>query len=124
MNGMPRRAVISFSCPALSSANCSDSITHGPAIRKNGRSSPTSKPQSFIVRSRHPASRDTRTSCSLNGDLRFLYLRPFASRPRREDVAAEQRVTVARARGKLRMELHADEPWMGREFDDLDQAAG
>ena len=42
--------VISFSRPAVSIAICSDSITHGPAIRKSGRSSPTSKPASFTRR--------------------------------------------------------------------------
>src|SRR5690606_426803 len=39
---------ISFSWPATSSCNCSLSTTQGPAIRKNGWSSPTSNPQSFI----------------------------------------------------------------------------
>jgi len=41
--------VISLSRPADSSASVSDSITHGPAMRKNGRSSPTSNPHSFIA---------------------------------------------------------------------------
>ena len=48
MNGMPSAAVISFSVPATSICNCSDSTTQGPAIRKKGWSSPTSKPHSFM----------------------------------------------------------------------------
>ena len=46
MNGMPRRAVISFTVSATSSMSASLSITQGPAIRKNGRSSPTAWPAS------------------------------------------------------------------------------
>ena len=34
--------------PAVSNASCRDSTTQGPAIRNSGRSSPASKPQSFI----------------------------------------------------------------------------
>src|SRR3954453_19508163 len=48
MNGMPSSAVISLSFPATSICSCSLSTTHGPAMRKNGLSRPTSKPQSFI----------------------------------------------------------------------------
>ena len=48
MNGMPSSAVISFSFPATSICSCSLSTTQGPAMRKNGLSSPASKPHSFI----------------------------------------------------------------------------
>ncbi len=48
MKLMPRRDVISFSWPATSSCSCSDSITHGPAIRNSGWSRPTSNPHSFM----------------------------------------------------------------------------
>ena len=44
MNGMPSARVISFSRPATSWQSASLSTTQGPAIRKNGRSRPTSKP--------------------------------------------------------------------------------
>ena len=48
MNGMPSAPQSSFSRPATSSCSCRDSTTQGPAIRNNGRSRPTSKPQSFM----------------------------------------------------------------------------
>ena len=47
MKWMPSAAHISFNRPATSICNCSDSITHGPAMRKKGRSRPMSKWQSF-----------------------------------------------------------------------------
>ncbi len=50
MNGMPVPAQISLSLPATSTLRSRDSTTQGPAIRKSGRSSPTSKPHSFIER--------------------------------------------------------------------------
>src|SRR6187399_1947352 len=43
MNGTLRRVVMSLSLPAISCVNVSPSITHGPAMRKNGRSMPTWK---------------------------------------------------------------------------------
>ena len=45
---MPSSSVISFMAEAMSTAICSPSSTQGPAIKKNGRSSPMSKPQSFM----------------------------------------------------------------------------
>src|SRR3954469_5918866 len=48
MKGMPSADVISFSWPATSICNCSDSTTQGPEMRKKGWSSPTSKPHNFI----------------------------------------------------------------------------
>ena len=50
MNGMPSAEVISFSVPAVSICNCSDSTTQGPAMRKKGWCSPMSNPQSFTPR--------------------------------------------------------------------------
>ena len=48
MYGILRRAVISLSRPAISWVSAGLSMTHGPAIRKNGRWPPTSCPASFI----------------------------------------------------------------------------
>ena len=48
MNGMLKAAQISFSCPATSICSCSDSTTHGPAMRNRGRFSPTSNPHRFM----------------------------------------------------------------------------
>ncbi len=45
---MPSAPVISFSVPAVSIASWRDSMTQVPAMRKNGWSRPTSKPQSFM----------------------------------------------------------------------------
>ena len=49
MNGMRSDAQIALSSPATSICSCRDSTTHGPAMRNNGWSSPTAKPQRFIV---------------------------------------------------------------------------
>src|SRR5579885_3016141 len=64
---MPSLLVISFSVPAVSSCNVSDSTTQGPAIRKNGRPRPTSKPHNFTSTLRpHPgARRDPFWSCKI-----------------------------------------------------------
>src|SRR5690242_10270776 len=82
MKGMPRQSVISFSVPAVSSCNCGDSITQGPAIRKNGRSRPTSKPHRFIPIL--PFDRHSGQSCFHGGRTArgrmFLPLRSYASR--------------------------------------------
>ncbi len=48
MNGMPSAAVMSRKRPATSMTSVSLSMTHGPAIKKNGRSGPTSKAPSFM----------------------------------------------------------------------------
>ena len=61
MNGMPSAAVISRSRPATSMTSDSLSMTQGPAIKKNGRSGPTSKDASFMQsRARAAKPRDTR----------------------------------------------------------------
>ena len=65
MNGMPSSPVISFRRPAVSIAIWRDSITHGPAIRNNGRSSPASKPHSFTRRPCVPSARASATRCLL-----------------------------------------------------------
>src|SRR5207342_1983242 len=74
MKGMPSLPVISLSWPATSSCSCIDSITQGPAIRKNGLSRPTSKSQSFICipPCRSDASRDL-SAIGENRDLRRSY---------------------------------------------------
>jgi hypothetical protein len=43
MKGTPSRVVMSLSLPAISWVNVSPSITHGPAMRKNGWSIPAWK---------------------------------------------------------------------------------
>ena len=49
MKLIPSSPVISFSVAAVSTCNCSDSTTQGPAIRKNGWSRPTLKPHSSML---------------------------------------------------------------------------
>src|SRR3954471_3499365 len=97
MKGMPSEEVISFSCPATSICNCSDSTTHGPAIRKNGLCRPMSYPQSFMGL-RHHLQR--RLGCFA---LRLLL-------HRRRDIRVEERVAVPRRRFEFGVELHAHEP--------------
>src|SRR5580765_6726876 len=115
MTGMPSAELISFSWPATSICNCSDSITHGPAIRKNGRVMPTSKPQSFI------GAPSARGSCRDLLDRLGLAARLMIQR--RLDEAGEQRVAVPGRALELGVELHADEPWvlLFRQLDDLGQ---
>ncbi len=103
MKGMPSAPVISFSRPATSSTSASLSMTQGPAIRKNGRSGPTSTEANFM-RWRGPGCRAAR----------------YARAAR--DEAREQRVAVARRRGELGMKLAGDEPGMRAQFDELHQA--
>ena len=50
MNGTSSPAQISFRIPAVSIASCRDSMAQGPAIRKNGLSSPISKPATLMLR--------------------------------------------------------------------------
>src|SRR6185436_7216087 len=94
MNGTPSCPAISLSLPATSICSCSDSTTHGPAMRNRGRSIPTSNPQSFMS----PRSgRDF--FCAL--DL---------VRERGVNERLEERVTAPRRRLELEVELDADEP--------------
>src|SRR5262245_17473990 len=104
---MPSEAVISFSRPATSIWSCSDSTTHGPEMRKKGRSSPTSNPQSFMLP-------PTGNSPSCRHGL-------SAARPalglvlqRRLDVRLEERVAAPRRGLELGVELHAHEPRVHR----------
>src|SRR5262245_60530317 len=113
MNGTPSATVISFKRPATSICNCSDSTTHGPAIRNSGLSRPTSNPHSFIA--------EEFLSCR-----RLLLLAALARGlvlQRRLHVADEQRMAVPRCALELGVELHADEPRMRhlRQLDDLGQ---
>src|SRR6188768_4042658 len=105
MNGTPSCPAISLSLPATSICSCSDSTTHGPAMRNRGRSSPTSNPQSFM-----PA----RSSGDLFGALGLV-------RERGADERLEKRMTAPRRRLELRVELDADEPRVHalRQLDDL-----
>src|SRR4249919_610790 len=61
MKGTPNRAQISFSLPATSICNCSDSTTHGPAIRNRGRSNPASNPHKSIGQDRSGDELGTRS---------------------------------------------------------------
>src|SRR3954452_19070233 len=114
MNGTDKVAQTSLSLPATSICNCSDSTTHGPAIRNRGRLSPTSKPQSFTTGSgdelrwgTHPLGSYVAVAlqgCAHEGD--------------------EQRVTAPRIGGELRMELATEEPGVVGELDGLAQVPG
>ena len=96
MNGTPSAAVISFSVPATSICSCSDSTTHGPAIRNRGCSSPASKPQSFM-----------RTALAV---CRPRLAGARLVRERGADERLEERMAAPRRRLELGVELDADEP--------------
>src|SRR4051812_44784255 len=115
MNGMPRAAVISRNRPATSNCNASDSTTHGPAIRKNGRSRPISKPQSFMS-CLGPAV-DGRSCRHLLAALGLVLQRGV-------DERLEERMAAPRRRLELGMELHAEDPrvHVARQLDALGQA--
>ena len=95
MKGMPSAAVISFRRPATSITRASLSMTQGPAIKKNGRSCPTSKDASFM------RSAVARPGCSA-----ARYSRAARTKP------VNKRMPVARRRGEFRMKLTGHEPGM------------
>jgi len=105
MKGMPRLDVISFRVPAVSICNCSDSITQGPAMRKKGRFSPTSKPHSFM------SGRHFQTFAGALVVQRGL------------DEGVEQRVSIPRRGLEFGVKLHTHEPGVDglRQFDDFGQ---
>src|SRR5690606_12161154 len=126
MKGMDSAAVISLSCPAVSNAIWRDSITQGPAIRKNGCSSPTSKPHScmnmllvlhFPERHRQtmPLLAKRAALLSIASGLLVLGL-GFESCL---DVTDEQRMSITRCRSELRVELHTHKPWMVRQLQEF-----
>src|SRR5438105_126620 len=105
--GMPSSEVMRLSSPATSICNCSDSTTQGPAMRKNGRSSPTSKPHSFMTflcglcglcvsafQSRGGAADDFQPR--LRNPLLVLFQRGL-------DERREERMAVARRGGEFRV---------------------
>src|ERR1700686_411252 len=113
MNGTFSRAQISFRRPATSICNCSDSTTHGPAMRNSGRCNPTSKPQRFMrsgdeLRARSPRIGD-RDSPALEC---------------RVDECDKQRMAAAWIGSEFGMELAAEEPGMAGELDHLAQISG
>src|SRR5450432_3236170 len=117
MNGTPSPAHISFNLPATSICNCSDSTTHGPAIRNRGLSSPASNPHRFMVKVR------------LSGDE--LRARPHrittdsaVPLERGVDVGDEQWMAAARIRRELGVELTAEKPRMVTQLDHFAQVAG
>ena len=90
MNGMPSAEVISFSCPATSICSCSDSTTHGPAIRKNGLSQ--ADVETAQLHAASPVEADRRAAALAVPLVRLrLVLRSAALMKR-----VEQRVTVPR----------------------------
>src|SRR5690348_1803295 len=132
MKLMPSLPVISFKRPAASSCSCSDSTTHGPAIRKNGRSSPTSNPQRFmqVPSYRHSgqgmAGTQTQGREKLSSRCFLRELRRIAHSlvlARGAHEAVEQRMAIARRGREFRMELARQEPrmFLPGQLDDLDQ---
>src|SRR5690606_8078813 len=114
MKWIPSAPVISFSWPATSSCSCSLSTTHGPAIRKNGWSRPTSKPHSCISTPSLPWWSASRR--------RFLQeLAAGLALARGADEADEQRMAAARGREELGMGLARDEPGVVRQLDHFHQ---
>src|SRR5664279_4915151 len=110
MNGTLSCAQISFSCPATSICNCSDSTTHGPAMRNRGRCNPTSKPQSFIGSGDELRARPHRIA---DRDAPALDCRI--------DESNEQRVAAARIRREFGVELATETPGMVGKLDHFAQ---
>src|ERR1019366_3910419 len=110
MNGTSRRPQISFRRPATSICNCSDSTTHGPAMRNRGRCNPTSKPQRFM-----------RSGDELRPRPHRIADRSALALECRIDERDEQRMAAARIRGEFGMELAAKEPGMAGKLDHFAQ---
>src|SRR5215469_8769127 len=104
MKGTRNRAVISLRRPAISCVSAGLSITHGPAMRRNGWSAPTSCPAIFMVAG---DARYERPQPS--GACRLRQLRR-ALCARGTDEAGEQRVPVTRGGGELGVKLGRHEP--------------
>src|SRR6266496_5152505 len=119
MKGIRRATQTSFSCPATSICSCSDSTTHGPAMRKSGASRAASKPHSFIQR----AASDRRDQ--LGDGVRGAVSLPLKLvRERGTDEADEERMAAPRIRREFRVELAAEEPRVLRQLDHFAQIAG
>src|SRR5665213_4387594 len=116
MNGTSSAAQISFSVPAVSSCNCIDSTTQGPAIRNSGRSRPTSNPHSFIGGSnRRDELADHR------GGVRRACAACVECGANETD---EQRMPAARIGREFGVELAAEEPAVTGYLDHFAQVAG
>src|SRR6266851_4231255 len=113
MNGTFSRAQISLSWPATSICNCSDSTTHGPAMRNRGRCNPTSKPQRFM-----------RSGDELRSRPHRIADRDSPALESRIDESDKQRMAAAWIRSEFGMELAAEEPGMAGELDHLAQISG
>src|ERR1700682_3285341 len=113
MNGTFSRAQISFRRPATSICNCSDSTTHGPAMRNRGRCNPTSKPQRFMESGDELRARPHR-----------IAERDSPALECRMGEGEEQRMGATRIRGEFLVELAAQRSGMVRKFDDLAQISG
>src|SRR5580692_5345081 len=107
MNGILSAPVISLSRPATSMTKASLSMTQGPAIKKNGRSCPTSKDVSFM------------RSC---GGAARLQRGPVLAR--RSDEAGEQGVAIARRGSEFRVKLTGHKPRMAGQLDKFHQPVG
>src|ERR1700687_5757683 len=101
MNGTFSRAQISFRRPATSICNCSDSTTHGPAMRNRGRCNPTSKPQRFMGSGDELRTRSDRIA---DRDAPALECRV--------DKSDKQRMAAAWIRSEFGVELAAEETGM------------
>src|SRR5207237_143197 len=106
MNGTLTRAQISFRRPTTSICNCSDSTTHGPAMRNRGRCNPTSKPQRFM-----------RSGDELRARSYRIAGRDSPALECRVDECDKQRMAAAWIRSEFGMELAAEEPGMARKLD-------
>src|SRR5215472_2151855 len=116
MKGTCNRAVISLRRPAISCVSAGLSITHGPAMRRNRWSAPTSCPAICMMAA--CAAREERQRPS--GARRLWQLRR-ALCARGTDEAGEQRVPVTRRGGELGVKLSRYEPGVVGELDHLHQ---
>src|SRR5579859_994 len=112
MRPSPSLAVISTRAAAVSSACARDSSWQGPAMRTKGRSLASVSLPIATVRG------VTDDMGRLPSGLDEPRLLECCANERRE-----QRMRLERLRLQFRMELHADEPGMVRELDDLGQHA-
>src|SRR4051794_5960967 len=109
-NGTCNAAQMSFNVPATSICNCSDSTTHGPAIRNRGRCNPASNPHSCI-------SSERRDKLGYRRSRRAVVLVALLPHQRRADEPEKQGMTPARIGREFGVELTAEEPRVLRQFD-------
>src|SRR5664279_5361304 len=103
MNGTRSSAHISFNWPATSICNCSDSTTHGPAIRNRGLSSPASNPHRFMVKGRQSGD-------ELRARPHRIAADDTVPLERGVDEGDEQRMATAWIRREFGVKLTAEKP--------------